>query len=353
MKDNFKSIKDEIIAILCTSVAIIIFMVILPTTVITKGSSKIKDKSEDKTAMSNMSNMSNMSSSSEIKFSGEEMIDVYITSTGKIEKISIEDYVCGVVASEMPAEFHSEALKAQAIASRTYLTSKAVNNCINGHGADICDSVHCQVYKSKEESIAKWDESKAEYYWNKIEEAVRATAGQVMSYNGELVMYPQFFATSSGNTENSVDANWGDIPYLKSVSSEGEESAPKYESEKSVPIEEFVNSINIKYPEANVDINSIASDISVLSRSEAGGVKNLKLGDEEIKGSEFRFLVGLNSTNFTYIIKEDEIIFNCKGYGHGVGMSQWGANAMAKRGENYQAIIKHYYTGVDISNLKF
>ncbi len=349
MKYNFKSIKDEIIAIACTSLAVIIFMIILPTTVITNSATKIKDKNEDKAVMSNI----NTSTNTEIKFAGQEMINVYITSKGKVEEVNIEDYVCGVVASEMPAEFNIEALKAQAIASRTYLASKAVNNCVNGHGADVCDSVHCQVYKSKEESIAKWDSTKAQEYWSKIEEAVKATAGQVISYNGELVMYPQFFATSSGKTENSADANWGNIPYLKSVSSTGEESAPKYQSEKSISIAEFINSVNIKYPDANMNTANIASQIAVLSRSEAGGVKTLKVGNKELSGSEFRFLVGLNSTNFTYIIKEDEIIFNCKGYGHGVGMSQWGANAMAKRGENYEAILKHYYTGVDISNLKF
>ncbi len=166
-------------------------------------------------------------------------------------------------------------------------------------------------------------------------------------------MYPQFFATSSGRTENSEDVNWGNIPYLKSVLSEGEEVAPKYTSEKSIPLSEFVNSINIKYPEANVDLNNIESEIEILSRSEAGSIKNLMVGDKELKGSDFRFLAGLNSTNFTYVIKDNQIIFDCKGYGHGVGMSQWGANAMAKSGGSYDEIIKHYYSGVDISTLKY
>ena len=347
MKNKFNIKKEEIMAIICTSVAIILFMIIMPTAVITTGTTKINNDEKDKSVMSNVS------ANSEIKFTGDEKISVYITSKGVIEEMSVEDYVCGVVANEMPAEFNIEALKAQAVASRTYLASKAVNKCVNGHGADICDSVHCQVYTSKENRMDKWQEDKAEEYWEKIERAVKETEGQVISYNRELAMYPQFFATSSGRTENSEDANWGSIPYLKSVVSEGEEVAPKYTSEKSMPLGEFVNSINIKYPEANVDLNNIDNEISVLSRSEAGGVKNLMVGNKEVKGSDFRFLVGLNSTNFTYVIKENEIVFDCKGYGHGVGMSQWGANAMAKNGGSYDEIIKHYYSGVDISTLKY
>ena len=347
MSNNFKSIKEEVTAIVCTSLAIILFMIIMPTTVITTETIKLNDNEKDKSVMSNVK------TNNDIKFTGEEMVSVYITSKDIVEEINVEDYVCGVVANEMPAEFEEEALKAQAVASRTYLASKAVNKCVNGHGADICDSIHCQVYTSKENSMDKWEEDKSEKYWEKIEEAVKATKGEVISYNGELAMYPQFFATSSGRTENSEDINWGNIPYLRSVLSEGEEVAPKYTSEKIISLSEFVNSVNIKYPEANVDLNNIENEISILSRSEAGSIKNLMVGNKELKGSEFRFLLGLNSANFTYIIRDNEIVFNCKGYGHGVGMSQWGANAMAKNNVSYDKIIKHYYTGVDISKLKF
>lgn len=346
MRGKFKLQKEAYMAIVYTSLAIIICMIIIPTTLIRPRHENITDKDMD--VISN-----NIQSNTEILFSGDETISVYITETGTIEEINIEEYVCGVVANEMPANFNIEALKAQAVASRTYLASKSFNKCTNGNGADICNSVHCQVYTSKEVRMSKWEADKAEEHWNKIEQAVQETKGQVMSYNNELVLYPQFFSTSSGQTENSEDANWGEIPYLRSVKSNGEEIAPKYTSEKIVDIDEFIEDININYPEANLLASDIGNSIEVLSRSEAGGVTEMQIGNKNIEGSEFRFLVGLNSTNFTYEIEGGNIVFNCKGYGHGVGMSQWGAQAMAESGSNYDEILKHYYTGININNLKF
>ncbi len=346
MKSKVNLEKETYMAIGYTSLAIIIFMIIIPTTLIRPRAGNIKEKEIE--AVSN-----NLQSSTEIIFPGDDTISVYITETGNIEEVNIEDYVCGVVANEMPANFNVEALKAQAVASRTYLASKSFNKCANANGADICNSVHCQVYTPKEVRLSKWEDNKADEYWSKIEQAVYATKGEVMSYNGDLVMYPQFFSTSSGQTENSEDANWGKIPYLRSVKSTGEEIAPKYKSEKVVNINKLVQDINSNYPKANLLESDIENSISVLSRSEAGGVVEMQIGEESINGSEFRFLVGLNSTNFTYEIEGSNIIFNCKGYGHGVGMSQWGAEAMAKSGSSYDEILKHYYTNININSLKF
>lgn len=288
-----------------------------------------------------------------IVINGESNVSVYITETGTIEEVPLEEYICGVVSNEMPANFEKEALKAQAVAARTYLASKKQNKCPLAEGADICDSVHCQVYTSKEKRLEKWDASYAESYWNKIQEAVNETKGKVLSYNNELVLYPQFFSTSSGETENSEDAYLGEIPYLRSVSSTGEESAPKYTSDKEISLSDFIYLLNSNYSNLNIDVNNIKDKFSIKSRSEAGGVISIQIGNETIKGTDFRRIMSLNSTNFTYEFFDNSIIFHCKGYGHGVGMSQWGANAMAKNGSSYDEILNHYYTGIEIKDLEF
>ena len=332
------------------TIGIFIFTFVLSVMVIDSNEIKAKaDNNENINAEEQNSNIKNSS----ITVNGSNVIKVYRTADNKVEEINIEDYVCGVVANEMPVNFDSEALKAQAVASRTYVTSKLINKCTLNDEADVCDSTHCQVYTSKEERIGKWEDGKGEENWNKIQEAVKATEGKVLTYNGELVLYPQFFSTSSGKTENSQDINWGAIPYLKSVDSPGEEIAPKFTSENNVSINTLVAKINEKYPKSGVNLDNVANNMKIISRSDAGGVKEIKVGNETINGTDFRFLLGLNSTNFSYEIDGDTIIFTCKGYGHGVGMSQWGANVMGKNGSSYDEILKHYYTGVDISTLNF
>lgn len=293
------------------------------------------------------------SNEEKVAISSKSTVSIYITLEDRIEEVDLEDYVCGVIANEMPVSFGLEALKAQAIASRTYVVSKMISKCSIGNGADICDSTHCQVYSSKEKVLEKWGEINSDEYWNKIKEAVDDTKGKILTYNNELVLYPQFFSTSSGKTESSIDVSGNDIPYLKSVNSLGEEISPKFTSVKEVAVQEVVSTINSKYPNSGVNESNIFDRIEVLSRSESGGVIEMEIGNQKIKGSEFRFLIGLNSTNFNYSIEGNKMIFNCKGYGHGIGMSQWGANAMDKNGSNYEQILKHYYTGVEISDLTF
>ena len=160
----------------------------------------------------------------------------------------------GVVASEVPASFNEEALKAQAIAARTFYMNKRNNPCkdAKNKGAEICDTTNCQVYMSKEERITKWSSSEAESNWNKIQKAVLDTKGQVLTYENSVLEYPQFFATSSGKTEDAKDVFSIDVPYLKSEESKGEEIAPKYKTTIEIPINEFINKINAKYSTANV-----------------------------------------------------------------------------------------------------
>ena len=339
--------------ILFTTLAIIVFMIAMPIFIMKpKVSAKISTNDVEKITDTNEVVEASAKQNNNIIMKGNETIRVYITETGEIEEVNLEDYICGVVSNEMPANFEKEALKAQAVTARTYLASKKLNRCTLHEGIDICDSTHCQVYTSKEKRLEKWDADYANEYWNKIKEAVDETSGQVLSYEGELVLYPQFFSTSSGQTEKSEDVYLGEIPYLRSVASTGEESAPKYTSDKTLKISDFVYLLNSNFTNLNVTVENIKNNFNIKSSSAAGGVIKLNINNVEIRGVDFRKALSLNSTNFTYEFNGDYITFHCKGYGHGVGMSQWGANAMAKNGSNYEEILKHYYTGVEITSLE-
>ena len=339
--------------ILFTTLAIIVFMIAMPIFIMKpKVSAKISTNDVEKITDTNEVVEASAKQNNNIIMKGNETIRVYITETGEIEEVNLEDYICGVVSNEMPANFEKEALKAQAVTARTYLASKKLNRCTLHEGIDICDSTHCQVYTSKEKRLEIWDADYANEYWNKIKEAVDETSGQVLSYEGELVLYPQFFSTSSGQTENSEDVYLGEIPYLRSVASTGEESAPKYTSDKTLKISDFVYLLNSNFTNLNVTVENIKNNFNIKSSSAAGGVIKLNINNVEIRGVDFRKALSLNSTNFTYEFNGDYITFHCKGYGHGVGMSQWGANAMAKNGSNYEEILKHYYTGVEITSLE-
>ncbi len=335
--------KRDIASTMIFSILILILMIVSPILIIKSMPAKA-DYDE------NIS--SNTDEDKNIILEGSEIIRVNITKENRVEEIPIEEYVKSVVSGEMPASFNEEALKAQAVAARTYIASKRFRPCDIANGADVCDTTHCQVYINKESRLASW-ESDANEYWDKISKAVDSTKGMVLTYNNELVLYPQFFSTSSGMTENAVDVFSSEVPYLVSIESKGEEIAPKFQSEFPFSISEFISKVNDKYPEVNITSENLESNIEILSRSEAGGIKEIRIGNSNIKGSNFRLALGLSSTNFEYSINENEIIFKCKGYGHGVGMSQWGANVMAKRGSNYKEILMHYYTGVDIKNLTF
>ncbi len=293
--------------------------------------------------------------SSKITFPSNGKVKLYHRSEDRVEEIDLEEYVMGVVASEVPANFEEEALKAQAVAARTFYMSKRnnPNKEEKEKEAEICDTTHCQVYMSKDERISKWSKSEAESNWEKIQKAVLDTKGQVLTYDGSVLEYPQFFATSSGKTEDAKDVFSMDVPYLKSEDSKGEEIAPKYKTSTQIPINDFINKINSKYKGVNANKSNLSSLIKILSFTEAGSVKEIKIGNEIVKGTEFRTLFNLNSTNFTLDFQQDSVEVNCKGYGHGVGMSQWGANAMAKSGSKYDEILKHYYSGVEIQEINY
>ncbi|EGT3615308.1 stage II sporulation protein D [Clostridium perfringens] len=273
-------------------------------------------------------------------------VEVYISKENKVKKIPLEDYVLSVVSSEMPASFHDEALKAQAVLARTFVINKMILGCSNIKEGDICDTTHCQAYLDIDKRKESWGEN-GEEYLKKIKKAVEETDGEILSYNKELVRYPQYFSTSSGNTEDAVAVFSEDVPYLKSVESPGEEVSPKYVSEVNVSINDFKKTIKESVPNSNLGDN-INEEIEILNRNTGGTVDDIKIGEAVIKGKEFRKIFSLNSANFTLEFSEDGVNIKCLGYGHGVGMSQWGANVMGKDGKKYDEILEHYFKGSKI-----
>jgi len=282
----------------------------------------------------------------------ENAIALYINSTKKIENIPIEEYVKGVVAAEMPASFDMEAIKAQAVAARTYVYKRWVqaggSGCSLHPGADVCDDpTHCQAWNTKTEMLKKWGIFSYYHYYSKINQAVNATAGMVLLYQ-EKPIDPLFFSTSNGKTENSEDVWENYVPYLRSVTSPGEETSPRFLAIKQIPVDDVVKKLRQKWPDLIIDSKNPERQWKVLETSAGGKIKLLQLGNKVVKGTEIRQLFDLNSTDIKWERTGSSIKFTCVGFGHGVGMSQYGANAMAKNGSAYVDILKHYYTGVEI-----
>lgn len=272
------------------------------------------------------------------------------TESGQIEELCLDEYLYGVVSAEMPASYEKEALKAQAVVARTYTIYQIQKNGDKHQNAHICDSYECcQAWISKEERFAKWEENERESNWQKIIEAVNETAGKIITYEGKPIN-AFFHSNSGGVTESSVNI-WGGVeyPYLKSVETSGEEGYSQYSSEVSFTQEELLNKMKEKYPDMHIDFN-LEECIKILEYTDSGRVRTIKFGNIQIAGTEARTILGLKSTNFVVNRKDGKIIFSVIGYGHGVGMSQTGADSLAKSGKGYVEIVKHFYTGVEITN---
>ena len=268
-----------------------------------------------------------------------------------IEELDIDEYLLGVVSAEMPADFEEEALKAQAVVARTYTIYMIEHNKGKHENADICDdSSCCQAWISKGDRLSRWDEEKRDDNWKKIERAVYSTAGKVATYNGDVI--DAFFHSNSGGKTEEVSNVWGgeNLPYLQSVETSGEEAYSQYASEVVLGKSDFEDKIKQKYPDFVIDYNNTEC-IEIIEYTQGNRVKTIKIGNLELSGVEVRSLLGLKSANFVVEISDDNIKFSVKGYGHGVGMSQTGADSMAKQGSNYEEIIQHYYTGVEVTNI--
>jgi len=274
-------------------------------------------------------------------------IDVYMCDTDRIVTMNLEDYVLGVVAGEMPASFHPEALKAQALAARTYTMLRmrqfGGSGCSKHPGAEICaDSTHCQAYR---------DPVSVKKDLDKLKDAVYGTAGEVIVYDNKLID-AVFHSTSGGKTENSEEIWSNRVPYLRSVVSQYEEHSPKFVARQEISIDNFVQCIKKLDPEVVINKKNIKNEIKVLERSEGGRITIIKIGNKTFKGMDVRNVLGLNSSNFSFDVTASTILFTVVGNGHGIGMSQYGADGMAKNGASYRDIVTNYYQGVAIVNIK-
>lgn len=313
----------------------------------------ITPKAETEEVVSNIENVTQEQPEPEAEtitydYQKYKTIKLFHSGSGQIEELPIDEYLYGVVSSEMPANYEAEALKAQAIVARTYTIYQIMNNSGKHPGADICDnSSCCQAWISKDERLSKWAPEEAESNWNKIVDAVNSTSGKIITYQNKPIN-AFFHSNSGGKTESSLNI-WGgiDYPYLKSVETAGEEGYTQYSSEAKFTKEELLNKLKEKYEDCEIDYSQ-ENCIQILEYTTSGRVKTIKFGNKEIAGTEARTILGLRSTNFTFTISGDEIIFSVIGYGHGVGMSQTGADALAKSGSNCEEIIKHFYTDVEI-----
>lgn len=288
----------------------------------------------------------------ETVYSTSPTITVYNCSTNKTEKMDIETFLYGVVASEMSSDFSEEALKAQAVAARTYIIYKIENNMTQGHnGADICtNSNHCQAYASYEELKNKKGDEWMNNSYPKIKQAVDDTKGHILTYDNKAIL-PLYFSTSSGKTENSEEVFSAQYPYLKSVSSPYEEQSPKYYTEKKINKNDFVNLLKKNYSSISISSENLNNTVKILDRTTAGSVNTIQVGNKKITGRNMRTIFGLNSSNFDLGFNSDTVIFKVKGYGHGVGMSQWGAEGMAQKNYKYDEILFHYYTDTQIKDI--
>ncbi len=259
----------------------------------------------------------------------EQTITIY-RNNGSVINLSMTDYLIGVLGAEMPASFNIEALKAGAIASRTYALKKIQD------GGKLTDTVSTQVYNDNNELRNKWGNEFDKYY-NKIKQAVEATNDLVIAYNGELIS-ALFFSTSNGYTESAKEVFGYDIPYLQSVESSVDKETTPYLKTVEKETATLLNILGV----TNLD------NIEIVSRTSSGRVKEIKIDNKTYSGVEIRNLLGLRSTDFDISVNGESVTITTRGYGHGVGMSQYGANKLANNGYSYSDIIHHYYQNVNI-----
>ena len=268
---------------------------------------------------------------------------------GTIQEMTMADYLWGVVAAEMPASFEEEALKAQACAARTYTVIKQNSASQKHPGADICaDSTCCQAYVERDAALLRWGLS-AQENEEKITRAVEGTDGLGILYQGEPIQ-ALFFSSAAGRTVDAVEV-WGNsVDYLKSVDSPEGEEVPNYRSQAAFSAEEVRTLTLAAYPGADLS-GDPSGWFGEIVRNEGGTVTSLKLGGVTLTGGQVRTLFSLRSAAFTVTWDGSQFLFDVTGYGHGVGMSQYGANAMAKEGKSFEEILTWYYTGTQVAAL--
>lgn len=269
----------------------------------------------------------------------EEIYIHVLDFKGETQYILLEDYVAGVCAAEMPVEFHEQAICAQAAAARTFALKRMTEGDKHGKNTVCSHSSCCQGYMDKEEFSLRGG---TKTQWDKIVACVKKTEGAVITYRGELID-ATYFSCSGGRTEDAVAVWGGEVPYLKSTESPGEEQAEHFIETVQFEKNDFLRKLQI-----STSGEIVFSDPVYTA---GGGIKEITVCDKRYSGTELRSILGLRSTAFRMTSLGSQVIITTKGFGHRVGMSQYGAEAMAKSGKTYQEIINHYYPGTILKNM--
>lgn len=279
-------------------------------------------------------------------------VRLYLKEAKKVITLDLEEYIMGVVAAEMPANFHPEALKAQAVAARTVTVRRLKRFGGPGYpavpGADLSDDVNdSQAWLSKQQLIVKWGFINFLGNWRKIAEAVEVTRGQILTYQGQPI--DAVYHSTSGPRTEASEAVWGvALPYLRSVECRFDQHSPKYSQEQAFTLSEVQSLLQL----GKVSPTSAGRPfVQILTQTGSGRVESIRLGDQVFSGTELRRRLGLNSTYFQCRHDGERLIFKTTGYGHGVGLCQYGADGLAKQGRDYRQILTYYYQGVQLSKL--
>ena len=276
-----------------------------------------------------------------LNYVSNTIIRVKRISTENIEFLPLEEYIVGVLAGEMPIYFEKEAFKAQAVAARSYALKRIEYNKDNDY--DVVDSIINQVYLDNDYLKSAWGSDYTQNI-NKLREVVNETSLEYLDYDGEVID-AMFFSTSNGYTETASMVFNVDLPYLQSVkSSWDEKTSSAFRSVTTIPIEDFYNKLDLEY--------SDSLDVKILKRSSTNRIISLSINGIEFTGKTLYDKLGLKSTDFSLKKDGNNIVVSTVGYGHGVGMSQYGAEGMAEEGYDYKDILKYYYTGTTIKKIE-
>jgi len=270
-------------------------------------------------------------------------VTLYLSASDKKVAMTLEEYIVGTVAAEMPASFAMEALKAQAVCARTYAVNRLVGGKKYRRQADLSDDITCcQAFVNKDD-FKKRHPSTPEYYLQRIKQAVKATEGEVMLYQGQP-LDAMYCSTCGGRTEDASATGGQDVPYLKGVACGYCQASPRYTTSQS---------FSESYLKRIWGLSGKGLQIQVLSTTNSGRLRKVRLNDQVVSGEQLRSTLGLPSTWCSFTRQGDSLVISSRGYGHGIGLCQFGANGMAKAGYNYRQILHHYYHSFELHRLSY